>query len=170
MEEFDIPIHGLKEGIHNYRFDINSDFFKYFGNPDLPGGDIVLDLSLLKSNQFIELDFKITGTLNLLCDRCLEEFDFKVEIKEKLIVRFGEKFEELDDNIIIIPREESRFNLSQYIYEFAVLSIPFKKVHTGIGKDVCNPDMIKKLNELSIEKNKISNETDPRWDNLKNLN
>ena len=170
MEEFDIPIHGLKEGIHNYRFEIKTSFFEYFGNPDLPGGNLILNHSLLKSNQFIEFNFNISGTLVLLCDRCLEEFDFEVEVKEKIIVRFGEKFEELDNNIIIISRETSRFNLSQYIYEFAVLSIPYKKVHPGQGEKVCNPEMIKKLNELSAEENNILYKTDPRWDNLKNLN
>ncbi len=172
-DEYEIPISGLKDGIHDYGFEIKTVFFEYFDNPDLPGGNLNLKLSLQKRPQFLELDFHLTGVLNLVCDRCLDVFDFDVEINEKLFVRFGEDFEELDDNIIVIPREESRLNIAQYIYEFAALSIPFKKVHPDKpkGKPGCNPEMIKKLNEFNIaEKKLINNDTDPRWDKLKNLN
>ena len=170
IDEYDIPIHGLKEGIHDFNFEAGKSFFDYFSNADLPGGDLKVDLSVNKKTQFLELDLHITGTLNLVCDRCLEEFLFEVDIEEKLFLRFGEVFEELDDNIIVIPRGESRFNIAQYIYEFAVLSIPYKKVHPDTEDDDygCDPEMIKRLNELRVEE---KNETyDPRWDKLKNLN
>ncbi len=172
MDEYDIPIHGLKEGIHNYEYVINTGFFEYFGNPDLPGGHLNLSLILNKRPQFIELDFHFIGTLDLICDRCLDLFKFNIEVNEKLFLRFGEKFEEIDDSVIVIPREESKINLAQYIYEFAALSIPYKKSHpeNKEGKSGCDPEMIKKLNELKVEETKLKNITDPRWDKLKNLN
>jgi uncharacterized metal-binding protein YceD (DUF177 family) len=170
MDEYEIPIHGLTEGIHNYSFDIKASFFEYYNNPDLPGGHLKVDLCLNKKAQFLEFDFQLTGALDLVCDRCLEVFPFNIDLEEKLFVRFGNKFEELDDNIIVIPREESRFNISQYLYEFAALSVPYKKVHpeTTNGKSGCDPEMIKRLNELKVEE-KID-VIDPRWDKLKNLN
>jgi len=173
LDEYEIPIHGLKEGIHNYEYEIGSGFFEHFENPDLPGGDIVLDLTLKKGPQFIELDFHISGTLRLICDRCLELFDYELEVTEKMFLRFGDRFEELDDNVIVIPREESRINIAQYIYEFAALSIPYKKVHPEADKNNpgCDPVMLKKLNELKVEKSNLKIDTiDPRWDKLKNLN
>jgi len=173
LDEYDIPIHGLKDGIHNYSFEIKTGFFEYFENPDLPGGNLSLTLGLSKRPQFLEFDFHLSGYLSLLCDRCLEQFNYEVQVTEKLFVRFGERFEELDDNIIVIPREESRFNIAQYIYEFSVLSIPYKKVHPEDknGQSGCDPEMIKKLNELRAEdKKNTNNEIDPRWDKLKNLN
>jgi uncharacterized protein len=173
MDEFEIPIHGLKEGIHKYEYKIESGFFEYFKNPDLPDGKVNVCLSINKRPQFLELDFEIIGKLCLICDRCLEMFDFEVNVKNKLFIRFGIKFEEIDDNVIVIPREESRISIAQYIYEFTALSIPYKKVHPDNekGKTTCNPEMIKKLNELKVEENYIKNDnTDPRWDKLKNLN
>lgn len=170
IEEYDIPIHGLSEGIHNFKFEVGNSFFAYFDNSELPGGDLIVEVVLNKRPQFLEFDLIFKGSLSLVCDRCLEEFQFEIELEEKLFVRFGEAFEELDDNIIVIPREESRFNIAQFIYEFAVLSIPYKKIHpeTKAGKTLCNPEMIKRLNELKVEGN--SDITDPRWDILKNLN
>jgi len=173
MDEYDIPIYGMKDGIHNYEYKIGTGFFEFFENPDLPGGELDLTIILKKSSQILEFDFQFAGNLRLICDRCLENFDYEVEFEEKLFVRFGDNFEELDDNIIIIPREESRINLSQYIYEFAALSIPYKKVHkeTGEGKSGCNPEMLKILNQLKVEdSNQTNDTTDPRWDKLKNLN
>ena len=169
-DEYEIPFYGLKEGIHSYDFEISSGFFENFGNPDLRGGNLKLNLTLHKSPQFLEFDFFITGTLKLTCDRCLEYFDFKIEVTEKLFVRFGDHFDELDDNVILIPRAESRINIAQYIYEFAALSIPYKKVHPHDGKGVsgCNPEMNRKLNEYKVEENKDI-KTDPRWDKLRSL-
>lgn len=171
LDEYVIPIHGIKEGVHTYKFEIKTRFFEYFENPDLPGGNLNVNLTLQKRSQFFELEFHLIGSLQVVCDRCLEFFDFDIEVKEKLYIKLGNNFEELDDNIIIIPREESRFNIAQYIYEFAVLSIPYKKIHPEKGELGCNQEMIKKLNELSVDdKNKKNTNIDPRWDKLKNLN
>ena len=173
LDEYEIPIHGLKEGIHRYEFILDSPFFEYFNNPDLPGGKLNAEVSLQKRPQFLEFEFNISGTLSLFCDRCLEIFDYELVVDEKLFVRFGNTFEELDDNIIIIPWEESRFNIAQYLYEFAVLNVPYKKIHpeTADGISGCNPEMIKRLNELKAEDIKQENtRNDPRWDILKNLN
>jgi uncharacterized metal-binding protein YceD (DUF177 family) len=173
MDEYDIPIYGIKDGIHNYEYTISTGFFDFFENPDLPAGQLDLNVIIKKSSQILELNFLFSGTLKLICDRCLEFFDYKVEFEEKLFVRFGDDFEELDDNIIVIPREESRINIAQYIYEFTALSVPYKKVHPDNeeGKSGCKPEMLKILNELKVDENNQPNtSTDPRWDKLKNLN
>lgn len=172
MDKYEIPIHGLKEGIHTYGFEIKTGFFEYFENPDLPGGNLNMNLTLHKKSEFLELAFHFNGSLYLVCDRCLEVFNYEVVVTDKIFVRFGNKFEEMDDNVITIPREESRFNIAQYIYEFAALSVPYKKVHpnTENGGSGCNPEMIKRLNELRVEEKNLTNDNvDPRWDKLKNL-
>ena len=70
--------------------------------------------------------------------------------------------------LIVIPREESRLNIAQYIYEFTALTLPVKKMHPmdANGNSGCNVEMIRKLNEhISNRKG----DSDPRWDALKNL-
>jgi uncharacterized protein len=166
MDNYVIPIYGLKEGMHEYNFEVDAEFFESFENADISGGDLKVMVNLDKKSQFMKLDFHIRGTLRTTCDRCLDEFDFPLDIREKLFVRFGDESVEISDNVIVISREESRLSIAQYIYEFSALALPVKRMHPvdANGQSGCNSEMIRKLNEhLSSHKG----ETDPRWDALK---
>jgi uncharacterized protein len=168
IDEYLIPFHGLKEGIYDYEFDAGDDFFELFDNPDIKGGDLKVYLNLNRGARFLEFKFKITGHLQVTCDRCLENLNFQTDTENELIVRFGEEREEVSDSVLIISREETRFNVAQYIYEFAALSLPIKRIHPdkADGSSGCNKEMIEKLENLKpSEEDKI----DPRWDALKKL-
>ncbi len=168
IDDYVVPIYGLKEGRHEYEFEADAQFFEYFENADIAGGELSIRLTLDKKVQFLQLEFHISGAIRTTCDRCLDEFDFPVEIDEELYVRFGEESGEISDNVVIIPKEESRLNIAQYIYEFTALTLPVKKMHPmdANGNSECNVEMIRKLNEhISNRKG----DSDPRWDALKNL-
>jgi hypothetical protein len=45
---YTLPILGLMEGIHEYSFEINADFFKAFEDSKLTEGDMLVDLILEK--------------------------------------------------------------------------------------------------------------------------
>jgi uncharacterized protein len=168
IDEYVISFHGSKDGIHEYEFDVRPEFFEYYENPDYPGGNLKVKVLLDRKPQILKLDFIITGHIKLYCDRCLEIFDYPVGSNEILFVKFGDDFEELDDNLIIIPRDEKQINIAQFIYEFAILNLPFKRVHpeNEDGVSACDPDMLKKIEELS---KKVKEKTDPRWDNLRKI-
>ena len=110
-------------------------------------------------------DFVINGSINVICDRCLDNFDFLIDKQERLIVKFGEEFGEENDDIIIIPETEHQIDISSNLYEYIILMLPIKKTHPEDenGNTMCNPEIIKKLNELSKP------EPDSRWDSLKGL-
>lgn len=165
MDDYTIPFYSLKEGNHEYEFEAGKKFFEHFENPDISGGSVKIKLNLHKKATFMELDFILDGFLTVTCDRCLDSFDYRFQAKESLYVRFGDKPEEQSDKVIIIPREESRFNIAQYIYEFSALSLPVRKVHPDNknGQSGCNPEMLKKLEEHEAKEN---NTIDPRWETL----
>ncbi len=168
LDEYEIPFYGLKEGMYEYDFDVKSEFFEYFNHPDFRNGKLKAKVLLHRKPQLLELSFIIHGSIKLICDRCLDEFMNPVDTDGKLYVRFGNNFEELDDNIIVIPIEEKRINIAQYIYEFIVLSLPVKRIHPvkENGKSDCNPEMLRKIAEYS---SKNIEKIDPRWDNLKKI-
>ncbi|MBE0655145.1 MAG: DUF177 domain-containing protein [Bacteroidales bacterium] len=172
LDDYLIPFYGLKEGIYDYQFSAGDDFFELFENPDIHGGNLTVLLTLYRKNQFLELTFRITGYLNITCDRCLDDFNHPVDVENLLIVRFGEDNEEISDTVLIISRDETRLNIAQYIYEFAALALPVQKIHPEDenGNSECNPEMINRLNNLYPgDKGKNDSITDPRWDILKDL-
>ncbi len=178
MDDYVIPFYGLKEGMHEYSFEAKTRFFEFFDNPDVAGGDLSIELNLIRKSQFLELKFNIEGSLHVYCDRCLGEYEQEIDTTAILFIRFGDEFEEVSDQVIIIPRDETRINVAQYIYEFAVLGLPTRKIHPDQknGESGCNPEMIKKLAEhagkdsgLSEEAPGEENDIDPRWEILKKL-
>lgn len=169
MRKYSIPFKGLKDGWHDFRFDIDKVFFDEFDSSEIKEGILIAEISLYKEPQLIEIDFFIHGTVEVTCDRCLDIFTMPVQYKGKLYFKFGEEFVELTDEIIILATGQIEINIAQYLYEFICLSLPYTKIHPDInGKSGCNPDMIKKLNSLTIEKSGKRNH-DSRWDKLKEI-
>jgi uncharacterized metal-binding protein YceD (DUF177 family) len=99
-----------------------------------------------------------------------EEFDLPIKGKLKLLVKFGDAFNNDNEELLILPHGEFQVNVAQYIYESIVLSVPLRRVHPGI-KDGSLTDVIDKLESLSPkeQKEEQNNDIDPRWENLKKL-
>ncbi len=169
---YSIPLKGLKEGNHLYDFKIDSNFFASFEKSEIHEAELMAVASLYKSSSHMELVIKITGSVILVCDRCLDPYTQEISTEDRILIKFGEQWEEVNDEVIIVPFEESEFKLDQLIYEFVHLGLPLKKMHPDDdhGNSTCNPDMLKKL-----EKHLSHGEGngDPRWrelEQLKNIN
>jgi uncharacterized metal-binding protein YceD (DUF177 family) len=100
-------------------------------------------------------------------------FDLPIKGKIKLVVQFGEEFNNDNDELLILPHGEHQIDLAQYIYEMIVLSVPQKRVHPGVKDGTLQTEALQKLNELQVkeikEKAKKEDNIDPRWDKLKQL-
>ncbi len=164
-KELVIPFKGLSIGFHNYNFVINNSFFEDFEFTDIKRGSLNLSLSLEKESNLMRFDFHFTGNVWLNCDRCLEMYEQPLEGDFQLIVKYGELFREISDDMIELPFTESRLDLGQYVYEYINLLLPIKHVHPDDenGISTCNPEMLKKLEETASPK------VDPRWEELKKL-
>lgn len=177
--EFLIPFLGLKLGKHQFEYQISKSFFEYFEFDEFESANIKVNIVLEKKNTMLELNFKHAGTINVPCDLTSEDFDLPIKGNLKLIVRFGETFNDENEDILILPIGEHQVDVSQYIYEMIALSIPLKKVHPGVEDGSLETKALSKLKEISVtehaheenvqeEEIKAEN-TDPRWDKLKTL-
>ena len=120
----------------------------------------------------MELGFKTSGTVNVNCDLTNEPFDQKVEGSINVIVKFGDEFNDDNEEILILPHNEFELNVAQFIYEMIILAIPLKKTHPGIEDGTLKSEILDVLEELSPnkkEKNNNDDYQDPRWDSLKKL-
>ena len=174
LNEFLIPFIGLKLGKHQFEYQINKAFFDSFDYDDFESSDIKVSLVFEKKTTFMELNFKHKGTIHVSCDLTNEMFDMPIKGKMKLVVQFGEEFNNDNDELLILPHGEHQIDISQYIYEMIVLSIPLRRVHPGIKDGILKSEVLDKLNELKVKEkktDKIQKEEniDPRWDKLKQL-
>jgi uncharacterized metal-binding protein YceD (DUF177 family) len=171
--EFLIPFIGLKQGKHQFEYQINETFFAEFDYDEFEKADIKVNLVLEKKSTMLELAFKHKGTVYVPCDLTGEMFDLPVKGKIKLVVQFGEQFNNDNEELLILQHGEHQIDIKQYVYEMIALSVPLKKVHPGIKDGTLKTAALDKLKELSIKdhnKEAIQEEnTDPRWDKLKKL-
>jgi uncharacterized protein len=168
---YNIPLSGLKEGRHTFDFDIGKEFFEKFEESEIKEGSLKAYIEMDKRSSHIDLQIRITGTVMLCCDRCLEMFSKPIECENRLLVKLGKNISEDDPDILSLPTDEHELELEQHFYEYIYLALPIKRVHpvNKNGKSTCDPVMLKKLKELLVEEEGEEKQNDPRWDELRKL-
>jgi len=172
MKEFTIPFIGLKLGKHLFEYKIEQKFFEHFEYEEFNDVEVLVSVALEKKTTLLELDFNISGHVNINCDLTNEPYNQEIQNEFNLVVKFGNEYNDENIDILIIPHGEYEINIQQYIYELIVLAVPLKRIHPGVEDGTLNSDILKKLEELSpTEKRNKKNdkEIDPRWDSLKKL-
>lgn len=169
-KEFTIPFSGLKLGRHHFEFQIDSSFFDAFDYGEFSDANVKVDVVLEKMSTVMEFDMQAKGTVNVTCDLTNEPYNQSVSGSLKLVVKFGDNFNDEDDEILVLPHGEHQVNIAQYVYEMIVLAVPSKRIHPGVKDGTLDSDVLEKLQELQpkAEKEEQIN-TDPRWDALRNL-
>jgi uncharacterized metal-binding protein YceD (DUF177 family) len=177
---YNIPLRGLSEGAHEFKYTLDNQFFKLIdSDSDLQKGSVDVRLTVKRKTGLFEFLFKLTGTVYVPCDRCLDDMPVEVDADNRLIVKFGKEFSEESDEIVIIPEDEGEINIAWFLYEFISLTVPMKRVHPP-GK--CNRLMSSKLNKHKVTSDDDDEDledgapgdeivdSDPRWDSLRDMN
>ena len=183
FELYTIDLKNLTPGTHDFEYLLENKFFVDIDGNEVHKGHVHVHLTVKKSSMAFELNFQISGTVIIPCDRCLDEMEQPIETEDKLIVKFGKEYAEESDEIVIVPEEEGSINIAWFLYEFIALAIPIKHVHAA-GK--CNKAMAAKLRKHTARSLNDSEEpldeelddasdkpnadvSDPRWAALKGL-
>jgi len=170
QKEFIIPFSGLKQGKHEYKFVINNEFFESFEYDEYNNANVDLLVVLNKTSTMMELDFSASGYINVNCDTTNEPYDQSIMSDLQLVVKFGEAFNNHDDEILILPHGDHQMNIAQYVYEMLVLAVPQKRVHPKIADGTLKSEALDILEKLQPkEERDHKEENDPRWDELKKL-
>jgi len=169
LKEFNIQFVGLKEGKHEFKYSIDNKFFEAFNFDEYVSSSIEVSLSFVKKSTLFELVFIAEGSVEVPCDVTNELYDQEIDSELPLVVNFGPEFNDDNEEILILPHEAYEFNVAQFIYEMIVLAVPNKRVHPKVLDGTMESEALKKLKELQIKKVKAVENTDPRWDKLKNL-
>lgn len=171
LRQYEIAFVGLKQGVTNFNYHIDSSFFDLF--PESLVHDASMDVALKfdKHQSFFELSFHFEGKAHLPCDRCGAGLNYPILSEYSIVVKFdehrdGDNDDSLADVVYISPNE-THFNVAQLIYEFANLSIPVHHITCDNlkGQKPCNQEVLDQL------KYQQQNEpfVDPRWDKLSKI-
>lgn len=167
---YTVRISGLADGNHDFSFELDHKFFASLEQPEIENGFVRAEVILEKKVGILALHFHLEGEVEVVCDRCLEPFMTEIKTEQKIFVKLGETPGEIEDDVIMIHRDDHEIEVGQYLYEFIILALPFQRIHSvdedGVSK--CDPEMIHRLEEhKGWEENK--DQTDPRWDTLKGI-
>ncbi len=165
LKDYDIEISKLDLGQHDFHYQVNNEFFGLFDYSLINCGSLKVEISLDKKTSFISLFFRINGTIELICDRSLDSFDYELKTEKEIVLKYGELANELTDEIEMIPFNSQKINVGKYIYEFICISVPLKKLHPRYKNDSLEDKIVFTSN---IE-NEENSEIDPRWSELKKL-
>ena len=166
LKEFNIPFVGLKEGKHLFQYEVDNTFFELYNYNEFEKSSIIVALEFVKKSTLFELEFTASGSVNVPCDVTNEYFDLEITATLPLVVKFGQEYNDENEEILILPHEVYQFSVAQFIYEMIVLGIPNKRVHPKVLDGTMETEA---LEQLEIKEEKTVETTDPRWDKLKNL-
>lgn len=171
FQEFDINLYQLKNRQYEYLYKVEDSFFSKFEKSLVEKGSANVNVQLVKSEHGIVVDYHISGVVQLVCDKSLEVFDEPIEVQETVVYKYGDVYEEVSENLIIIKRDTLSINLAQSIYELIAVTIPYKKVHPKYrtedeDESVQGGEIIYSSEEPEGDQKE---EIDPRWAELLKL-
>lgn len=146
--QYKIAYKGLKNGSHDFEFKVDGALFEAFGCGEIKDGECEVEVHLERAETQLALDVSIRGGVVVACDRCLEDCSIPVEFEGRLWVKFSQEVHEYDGEIMWLLPGEDEVDLSQYIYESIVLSLPYQRVHP---EGECDPQMLAHFRIVSDE-------------------
>ena len=116
-----VKFSGLKEGFHNFNFDIGNKFFESFDYDDFIDVDIVAKLKLEKRKNMLNLDFLFSGKIKVPCDLTMEPFYIDINTDYSVIVKLSESKDSADDKILFLSTSASSIDVSNIIFETIII-------------------------------------------------
>jgi uncharacterized protein len=161
LNTYKIDIFRLENKQYVHEFEGNGDFFEALDQELIQKGNFKASVVLNKNETMIQMMYKITGSVELTCDRSLDLFDFPVDITQKMILKFSDHNEEITEELMLIDRNTQYINVAQDIFDFIGLQIPIKKLHPRFIKDeVTYESLMKKFEDEYQEEDIDEDELD----------
>jgi uncharacterized protein len=119
-----------------------------------------------RSGNFYLANGRVTTGINLQCSRCLKNIYYPLSVEFKVNIanlRFKEELPQ-DEDVLLVEHDE--VELKPYIEELIFSEIPFVPLCSPECQGICPKCGINKNN---AQCNCSQQNTDPRWDKLKDL-
>ena len=128
LQPFVVNLNELRRGVSQLSQSAGKEFFESFGNQEILDADIKVEATVNNHGVSVDVEADITGTVTVLCDRCLERLEIPVE------TGFEETY----------TPEGAELDFRQEVYDFVCIALPLQRVHED-GQ--CNPETTKYLSK-----------------------
>jgi uncharacterized metal-binding protein YceD (DUF177 family) len=122
------------------------------------GANIFAELDFKSLGDYIEVSGSAKGKLKLVCDRCLNEFEYDLDIdieetyaKKSLQEEYTQEFELQRGQFIIDLNGEKEIDVYDLLYQSVILALPNKKV-CGIN---CNEGMFVSDEDIKVHDDRM---------------
>ncbi|MEO5942225.1 MAG: DUF177 domain-containing protein [Ferruginibacter sp.] len=168
---FEIAFVGLKPGVHEFEYQLDDKFFIEKGAEDFTNADTTVKLSVEKNTGFMLLKFEVGGNAIVSCDRCGNPLKMDLWDEFNMLVKLVDNPDEMneqeeDPDVCYISRTESHLNVSDWVYEFVMLSVPMQRMcnKEEMGGPQCNNEVLEKLKQMEVRE--IENNANTLWKGL----
>ena len=168
---FEIAFVGLKPGVHEFNYDLDDKFFKEKGAEDFENASAHVKLLLEKNTGFMLLKFEVGGKASVSCDRCGNPLQIDLWDEFKMLIKLVDNPDEMneqeeDPDVYYLARTESHLTVSEWIYEFVMLSVPMQRMCSKeeMGGPQCNREVLEKLRQMEVKD--IENNANTLWKGL----
>lgn len=171
---YQIHAGNLRKGSHRFDYKIEDDFFyRYAKELDFEKATFAVQILCEKESKVVSCDYHFTGNFVLQCDRSLELFDYPLSFNSSIYYKFGLKYKEISEDLIVLCEKDPIIDLSQPIFDLLMLKIPTRKIHPNHqDEDAAQDDTYFFSTQALQEKTMASpekQEIDPRWKALEKL-
>jgi uncharacterized protein len=163
IKEHTIAFQGLKDGRHQFKYELEEVFLKATGVEDFLGGKILAVVDVDKNSHLLDVRIHLDGNIRMLCDHCNAPMDQAVLGDQRQIFKLSGEDVGEDDELVAISPDADSINLTHYFFECLSLHLPIRHVHPA-GK--CDPEVEHALDRVLIHPEPAP---DPRWAGLQAL-
>ncbi|MDR9415041.1 MAG: DUF177 domain-containing protein [Gracilimonas sp.] len=130
----------------------------------------MLNIQFYRTPQFIRAQFEVNATVELTCDRSLDNFDHELDQQYEVLFKTDDIEESADENGAVrnIDHTSQEIDLEQDVRDTILLNLPAKKLHPRYLDEDGNPKEVlhKKFGDIPEDD---EDQIDPRWEKLKDL-
>lgn len=143
----------LSEAPKKFNFLMDEKFFESFKcKEDFSDPLFDMDFEIQKKEEdFFILNFYLRGKISLKCDLTLKKFDYLIDEKWDLELRFQAELLEDEEKVIFLPFYSKKINIAKLIYEKIFLSLPIKRIHPNLNDENFQSEELEILSKYLIK-------------------
>ena len=138
---FDIPLEGLKPGVHSYTYTLDSDFFDAFESGLFENAEAEVEAEIERVPGQFNLRFQINGSAEVACDRCLDPIRLPLDGVFDFIIKYNEEGPGDEGELIYVAPGSESINVAKLMFDSLGLLLPISAYHEMVDES-CNPEML----------------------------